>query len=88
MRNHLRGNSSFFDDQFFDNAMTDKMYENYINKSFLDKKIYYRNLLGGLYRENPVKSRNYEAVKSSKKWENVGNSYIIPALLLYRYSYI
>ena len=54
------------------------------------KKIgkYYRNLLGGLYRENPVKSRNYEAVKSSKKWENVGNSYIIPALLLYRYSYI
>lgn len=48
----------------------------------------HRNLLGGLYRENPVKSRNYEAVKSSKKWENVGNSYIIPALLLYRYSYI
>ncbi len=29
---------------------------------------YNRNLLGGLYRENPVKSRNYEAVKSSKKW--------------------
>ena len=52
------------------------------------KEIYDRNLLGGLYRENPVKSRNYEAVKSSKKWENVGNSYIIPALLLYRYSYI
>lgn len=52
------------------------------------EKIYDRNLLGGLYRENPVKSRNYEAVKSSKKWENVGNSYIIPALLLYRYSYI
>ena len=51
-------------------------------------EMYYRNLLGGLYRENPVKSRNYEAVKSSKKWENVGNSYIIPALLLYRYSYI
>lgn len=51
-------------------------------------RIYNRNLLGGLYRENPVKSRNYEAVKSSKKWENVGNSYIIPALLLYRYSYI
>lgn len=51
-------------------------------------KEYNRNLLGGLYRENPVKSRNYEAVKSSKKWENVGNSYIIPALLLYRYSYI
>lgn len=50
--------------------------------------IQYRNLLGDLYRENPVKSRNYEAVKSSKKWENVGNSYIIPALLLYRYSYI
>ena len=39
---------------------------------------YHRNLLGGLYRENPVKSKNYEAVKSSKKWENVGNSYIIP----------
>ena len=53
------------------------------------KKCYYnRNLLGDLYRENPVKSRNYEAVKSSKKLENVGNSYIIPALLLYRYSYI
>lgn len=51
-------------------------------------KLSYRNLLGGLYRENPVKSRNYEAVKSSKKWENVGNSYIIPALLLYSYSYI
>ena len=51
-------------------------------------EMYNRNLLGGLYRENPVKSRNYEAVKSSKKWENVGNSYIIPALLLYRYSYI
>lgn len=51
-------------------------------------RVYNRNLLGGLYRENPVKSRNYEAVKSSKKWENVGNSYIIPALLLYRYSYI
>ena len=51
-------------------------------------EVKYRNLLGGLYRENPVKSRNYEAVKSSKKWENVGNSYIIPALLLYRYSYI
>ena len=54
---------------------------------YLDS-LYDRNLLGGLYRENPVKSRNYEAVKSSKKWENVGNSYIIPALLLYRYSYI
>lgn len=53
-----------------------------------DAKKYNRNLLGGLYRENPVKSRNYEAVKSSKKWEDVGNSYIIPALLLYRYSYI
>lgn len=52
------------------------------------KKLYHGNLLGGLYRENPVKSRNYEAVKSSKKWKNVGNSYIIPALLLYRHSYI
>ena len=61
-----------------------------IEKKIIDiiNKIYNRNLLGGLYRENPVKSRNYEAVKSSKKWENVGNSYIIPALLLYRYSYI
>lgn len=57
-------------------------------KNIDSQKEYYRNLLGGLYRENPVKSRNYEAVKSSKKWENVGNSYIIPALLLYRYSYI
>lgn len=55
---------------------------------YLKPHFYYRNLLGDLYRENPVKSRNYEAVKSSKKWENVGNSYIIPALLLYRYSYI
>lgn len=53
-----------------------------------DAIYYIRNLLGGLYRENPVKSRNYEAVKSSKKWKNVGNSYIIPALLLYRHSYI
>lgn len=58
-----------------------------LSEAFI-KQLYYRNLLGGLYRENPVKSRNYEAVKSSKKWENVGNSYIIPALLLYRYSYI
>lgn len=58
----------------------------YYTNNFVD--FYNRNLLGGLYRENPVKSRNYEAVKSSKKWENVGNSYIIPALLLYRYSYI
>ena len=57
-------------------------------KSGFFNHIYNRNLLGGLYRENPVKSRNYEAVKSSKKWENVSNSYIIPALLLYRYSYI
>lgn len=58
-------------------------------RTVLEENTYYnRNLLGGLYRENPVKSRNYEAVKSSKKWENVGNSYIIPALLLYRYSYI
>ena len=59
----------------------------YLRKEY-QNEYYYRNLLGGLYRENPVKSRNYEAVKSSKKWENVGNSYIIPALLLYRYSYI
>lgn len=64
-----------------DNLYIDLQYKN-------EHKEYYRNLLGGLYRENPVKSRNYEAVKSSKKWENVGNSYIIPALLLYRYSYI
>lgn len=59
-----------------------------VNTTKILEQNYYRNLLGGLYRENPVKSRNYEAVKSSKKWENVGNSYIIPALLLYRYSYI
>ena len=61
-----------------------------LSRELTDKygKGYHRNLLGGLYRENPVKSRNYEAVKSSKKWENVGDSYIIPALLLYRYSYI
>lgn len=63
-------------------------YEYLICSVTFEKNDYYRNLLGGLYRENPVKSRNYEAVKSSKKWENVGNSYIIPALLLYRYSYI
>ena len=60
----------------------------YLKQDRLCGQKYYRNLLGGLYRENQVKSRNYEAVKSSKKWENVGNSYIIPALLLYRYSYI
>ena len=68
-----------------------KKYKYKIDFYFILEKsecIYNRNLLGGLYRENPVKSRNYEAVKSSKKWENVGNSYIIPALLLYRYSYI
>ena len=59
----------------------------YLQQSMLCSKNN-RNLLGDLYRENPVKSRNYEAVKSSKKLENVGNSYIIPALLLYRYSYI
>lgn len=64
------------------NAQTRKRVQKLLNEN------HYRNLLGGLYRENPVKSRNYEAVKSSKKWENVGNSYIIPALLLYRYSYI
>lgn len=66
------------------------MMEYYVEYSLQEseQENYYRNLLGGLYRENPVKSRNYEAVKSSKKWENVGNSYIIPALLLYRYSYI
>lgn len=63
-------------------------YNNYYFKLKSYARNYNRNLLGGLYRENPVKSRNYEAVKSSKKWENVGNSYIIPALLLYRYSYI
>lgn len=74
----------------------ESVYNEYVEAEKKDPKIktlveicnYYRNLLGGLYRENPVKSRNYEAVKSSKKWENVGNSYIIPALLLYRYSYI
>ena len=65
---------------FFESFAEKRSKNNYRNHS--------RNLLGGLYRENPVKSRNYEAVKSSKKWENVGNSYIIPALLLYRYSYI
>lgn len=71
-------------------CITQKAVDGYVglNIEKVDKRFYYRNLLGGLYRENPVKSRNYEAVKSSKKWENVGNSYIIPALLLYRYSYI
>lgn len=90
--------SAFQDKQLITN---DILYSNYIcnyawfssrkyNRKKLERVIdsYNRNLLGGLYRENPVKSRNYEAVKSSKKWENVGNSYIIPALLLYRYSYI
>lgn len=66
--------------------MVKRLYLQIIKRIIIKK--YNRNLLGGLYRENPVKSRNYEAVKSSKKWENVGNSYIIPALLLYRYSYI
>lgn len=74
------GNKGFID------PCTDE-YEKHLGRH-TSGEIYYRNLLGGLYRENPVKSRNYEAVKSSKKWENVGNSYIIPALLLYRYSYI
>lgn len=71
-------------------CITQKAVDGYVglNIEKVDKRFYDRNLLGGLYRENPVKSRNYEAVKSSKKWENVGNSYIIPALLLYRYSYI
>ena len=71
-----------------DNMKTymDKVTDDY--ETIIVTRKYDRNLLGGLYRENPVKSRNYEAVKSSKKWENVGNSYIIPALLLYRYSYI
>ena len=41
MRNHLRSNSSFFCDQFFDNAMIDKIYENYIIKVFLIKNIQY-----------------------------------------------
>lgn len=67
--------------------MTDKL-RDYFDEMVVYKDLKNRNLLGGLYRENPVKSRNYEAVKSSKKWENVGNSYIIPALLLYCYSYI
>lgn len=66
----------------------DLLYSNNCCVVNLVGSFYNRNLLGDLYRENPVKSRNYEAVKSSKKWENVGNSYIIPALLLYRYSYI
>lgn len=66
----------------------ERLSSDYQKKYKRQKSKHNRNLLGGLYRENPVKSRNYEAVKSSKKWENVGNSYIIPALLLYRYSYI
>lgn len=69
-------------------VLTRKSAASYMKEETVKVPVYYRNLLGGLYRENPVKSRNYEAVKSSKKWENVGNSYIIPALLLYRYSYI
>ncbi len=43
---------------------------------------YYRNLLGGLYREKSGKIKGIMKRLSSKKWENVGNSYIIPALLL------
>ncbi len=69
-------------------ALEEKIKLAHPRQKIMYNKIYHRNLLGDLYRENPVKSRNYEAVKSSKKWENVGNSYIIPALLLYRYSYI
>ena len=71
---------------FINTIMQELLVRGYLYQMIKTK--YVRNLLGGLYRENPVKSRNYEAVKSSKKWENVGNSYIIPALLLYRYSYI
>lgn len=69
-------------------ALEEKIRSAHPRQKIMYNKVHNRNLLGGLYRENPVKSRNYEAVKSSKKWENVGNSYIIPALLLYRYSYI
>ena len=67
------------------NAMYKKMkvFKRYLDAGLFLENYQNRNLLGGLYRENPVKSRNYEAVKSSKKWENVGNSYIIPALFLY-----
>lgn len=78
-------------EELFRKNISEEVYKDILDENDyigLHKKYYDRNLLGGLYRENPVKSRNYEAVKSSKKWENVGNSYIIPALLLYRYSYI
>ena len=74
--------------EYIDIVNYDQKSKDLRSKNKYINNIYDRNLLGGLYRENPVKSRNYEAVKSSKKWENVGNSYIIPALLLYRYSYI
>ena len=83
---YLMGSCKFKNEKIGLNEL--ELLERYAMAFAKGEKYYNRNLLGGLYRENPVKSRNYEAVKSSKKWENVGNSYIIPALLLYRYSYI
>ena len=88
--NVIYGNAGNQENAIYGKAVNQEnaIYGNAVNQENVIYRNIYRNLLGGLYRENPVKSRNYEAVKSSKKWENVGNSYIIPALLLYRYSYI
>lgn len=46
-----------------------------------------RNFLSWLLARNPVKSILLKAVRSGKKQENVCKSYIIPAPLLYQYSY-
>ena len=48
---------------------------------------HYRNFLSWLLARNPVKSILLKAVRSGKKQENVCKSYIIPAPLLYQYSY-
>ena len=57
---------------------------------FHDEKMFFhnRNFLSWLLARNPVKSILLKAVRSGKKQGNVCKSYIIPAPLLYQYSYI
>lgn len=49
---------------------------------------YYKISLHIEWLLKPHKYSVFKAVKSGKKQRNVGNSYFIPAPLLYRYSYI
>lgn len=51
------------------------------------KDNYYRNFLSMILLRNLVKSTLLKVVRSGKKQGNVCKSYIIPAPLLYRYSY-